>query len=272
MMLTLELPTQKSKQKINKWNKLDDTYKWEAFNKELIKEYEKTTDPTYEESYNLIYKTLVKIIRRRTITLTGKPRTPDPIKHLAKTKKEQKKLFNNECRINGPDKARLWNDLRLTIIKINQEIAQIKNQKIKKITEQLTREGGSKSKRFWKIRKNITNQGNAEPHDLITEENLRVTNPQEARQYIAQYYENLYKAREHRPNYRNHSKKIAQENTNYEIITSNLSKMEEITIKELETAIKVMKKGKASGPDDIPNEIFIYANRQTKQIYCKILN
>ena len=272
MMITLELPMQKSKQKINKWNKLDDTCKWDAFNQELDKEYKKMNDPTYEESYNLIYKTLVKIIRKRTITLTGKPRTPESIKHLASTKKEQKKLFNTECRINGPDKAKLWNDLKTTIIKINQELTQIKNQKIRKITEQLTKEGGSKSKRFWKIRKNNTNQGKAEPHDLITEENTRVTNPQETRQYIAEYYENLYKAREPRPNFRNHSKKIAQENTNYEIITSNLPKMEEITIKELETAIKIMKKGKASGPDDIPNEIFIYANKQTKQIYCKILN
>ena len=81
MMLILELPTQKSRQKISKWNKLDDTSKWKTFNKELDKEYKKTTDPTYEESYDLVYKTLVNIIGRKTITLTGKPQTPDSIKN-----------------------------------------------------------------------------------------------------------------------------------------------------------------------------------------------
>ena len=43
-------------------------------------------------------------------------------------------------------------------------------------------------------------------------------------------------------------------------------------MKELETAIKIKKKGKASGPDDIPNEIFFYANKQTRRICCEILN
>ena len=38
-------------------------------------------------------------------------------------------------------------------------------------------------------------------------------------------------------------------------------------MKELEMAIKIMKKkGRASGPDDIPNETFIHANKQTLQM------
>ena len=60
-------------------------------NKELEKENKKTTDPTYEESENIIYKTLVKIIVRKTVTISGKPQTPDSIKHLVTAKKEQKR-------------------------------------------------------------------------------------------------------------------------------------------------------------------------------------
>ena len=48
-----------------------------------------------------------------------------------------------------------------------------------------------------------------------------------------------------------------QENNEYEQITSNLPKINKITQKELGAAIKIMKKGKASGLDDIPNEIFM---------------
>ena len=90
MMLTIDLPTQKTKQKINKWNKLDDTTKWQTFDKELAKEYNKITNPTYEESYNLIYKTPEKVIGRKTITISGKPRTPDSIKHLIESRKNRK--------------------------------------------------------------------------------------------------------------------------------------------------------------------------------------
>ena len=73
------------------------------------------------------------------------------------TKKEQEKLFNTEYRINDPDKSKLWNDLKSILIEINLELTQMNNlKKIRKITEQPTKEGESKSKRFWKIRKNIT--------------------------------------------------------------------------------------------------------------------
>ena len=128
-MLTIDLPTQKTKQKINKWNKLDDTTKWQTFNKELAKEYNKITNPTYEESYNLIHKILEKVIGRKTITISGKPRRPDSVKHLVEMKKQQKKLLNTECRVNGPNKQKRWDELKTTISRINLELNRLKEQK-----------------------------------------------------------------------------------------------------------------------------------------------
>ena len=182
------------------------------------------------------------------------------------TKKEQEKLFNTEYRINDPDKSKLWNDLKSILIEINLELTQMNNlKKIRKITEQPTKEGELKSKRFWKIRKNITDQGNAKPHVLITEENVRVTNPHKAKQYI-----NIVKTyTKHEildPIIKASQKNETLGNIIYEIIISNLPKMEEITMKELEIAIKKLKKGKESGPDDIPNEIFIHANKQYEYV------
>ena len=45
-----------------------------------------------------------------------------------------------------------------------------------------------------------------------------------------------------------------------------------ITIKEITEALKKLKRGKAMGPDEIPNEIFIEANTETIEKYPEILN
>ena len=45
-----------------------------------------------------------------------------------------------------------------------------------------------------------------------------------------------------------------------------------ITIKEIKKATKHLKRKKSPGPDNIPNEIFIEANKETQNIYKNILN
>ena len=153
MMITIEHPTQKTKEKKTKWKDLENQHTWKTFNRELERHFRTTHDLSYEESYKLIYKTLIKVIGKKTVTISGKPNTPESIKPLIKRKKEEKRLLNNECKIDGPNKTKIWNDLKATISKITLELTQLKNQKVQKITEQLTKEGGSKSRRFWKIRK-----------------------------------------------------------------------------------------------------------------------
>ncbi len=46
----------------------------------------------------------------------------------------------------------------------------------------------------------------------------------------------------------------------------------QVTGKELKDTIKNLKKGKSTGPDNIPNEAFIYASEETTDIYRSIIN
>ena len=48
--------------------------------------------------------------------------------------------------------------------------------------------------------------------------------------------------------------------------------MDEITTKEAKKAIKSLKRGKSTGPDNIPNKIFIEANEEVIQHYTNIMN
>ena len=42
--------------------------------------------------------------------------------------------------------------------------------------------------------------------------------------------------------------------------------------KEINNAIKKLKRKKSTGPDNIPNEIFIEANKETREIFREALN
>ena len=46
---------------------------------------------------------------------------------------------------------------------------------------------------------------------------------------------------------------------------------EPITNKEVDAAIKKSKRKKCSGPDQLPNEIFIEADQETRNILCDII-
>ena len=68
--------------------------------------------------------------------------------------------------------------------------------------------------------------------------------------------------------HRRHHKKSMQE------VTKGLDKDEfgSITMKELNSAIRKLKRKKSLGPDNIPNEIFIESSAETRRIYLDIMN
>ena len=59
----------------------------------------------------------------------------------------------------------------------------------------LIEEGGANSNSFWKIRKRLLRKKD-EKYDLIEETGRKVVNAKDAIEYIANYFEDLYQARE----------------------------------------------------------------------------
>ena len=70
-----------------------------------------------------------------------------------KTKGNKKKLFNEECKRNGQSKQRLYMELIEARKRLTNKIEQKNTEKARKIANQLIKEGGIKSQKFWKIRK-----------------------------------------------------------------------------------------------------------------------
>ena len=57
--------------------------------------------------------------------------------------------------------------------------------------------------KFRKIRTNIMRTNNQYKYDLITENDREIQEPDETKEYIAEYYKNLYQAREGKENIKN---------------------------------------------------------------------
>ena len=57
-----------------------------------------------------------------------------------------------------------------------------------------------------------------------------------------------------------------------ELEETELEDEPDFSLTEIKTAIKSLKRGKSNGPDNIPNEVFIESNPETKQIHLDMMN
>ena len=118
---------------------------------------------------------------------------------------------------------------------------------------------------IWETRKRAKGCNGLE-YNTIKEDGRRITDPQETKDHIADYFEDLYQAREGTEEYDEWTKEIkttAQAALkNHKPITEKDS---EISNKEFNTVIKKLQRKKSLGPDKIPNEIFIEANLETRK-------
>ena len=114
------------------------------------------------------------------------------------------------------------------------------------------------------------NHNNHDDYDAIDENGNPSEDPDTAKDHLADYFENLYQAREWEQSHEqwtNHINDIVNS-----ISKSNAQSQNENPIsRKLNTCIKKLKRNNSNGPDSIPNEVFI-ADEHTESIYLDILN
>ena len=110
---------------------------------------------------------------------------------------------------------------------------------------------------IWQTRTRIKGQNELD-YDLIPEEGEKITNPEEAKEYIATYFENLYQARPSTEEYQKWTEEISSKVEELTNEYQNAEKgNEDFSINEINKAIKMLKRNKSQGPNDIPNKKFI---------------
>ena len=124
---------------------------------------------------------------------------------------------------------------------------------------------------FWQIRKKLLGKGGQDEYDTITEDNITLTEPNKTKNHIADYFEDLYQAREGEQTHEAWTNKINNKITELTNIPQNAT-TEAISIEEVNKCIKQLQRGKSNGPDNIPNETLIEANQSTRKIITNVLN
>ena len=241
------------------------------FNKEIEKRLSNSSELSYQSYEKHIKDSLYKTIGKKTITVGKKPKSKnEKIIQLRKVRKEKRNAFEEE-QTGTESKLRKLDEYFDIQKQIRTETEKEQKDQTKKDLESLVATGGSKSQNFWARRKVIL-RNNTEEYDLVTEDDFVITDPEKAKNEIANYFENLYKPREgvkeYEPWHRYITETVDELNDKY----SRENHFTEITMRELKVAIKSLKPNKAVGPDDIPNEVFINAGHKHLKYLLKIFN
>ena len=225
----------------------------------------------YGTNENTIINTLKDTVGRTTISIgKHKPKECENIKQLRTIKKEKRKAFEKSC-TNNINKSENLNSYIQAQINLKTAISEEQKNTTEAKIKQMIQEGGTKSNSFWKTRRKLLNTKQRDQYDTITEEGTHIECPQKSKEYIANYFENLYQARRGEEDYKTWTETIQ---TTIKETEKNLNTIEQqpITNEEVKQAIKSLKRNKSTGPDDIPNEIFINATEKTINKYREMIN
>ena len=244
---------------------------WEKFNNELADRYDEKEPQTYEEFEKMIKKAMEKTMDKITIKKGHyKPKTTNKAKQLKEEKRKARKEFE---RASPQTKKQKLDKYVKKQYELRQEYDQMEKLMVEDRINKLTREGGVKSDLFWKIRKQLINKSKKdEDYDTITEEGETLHDPEKTKEHIANFYENLYQAREGSPGYEGWTSEITRKVKEIEQKMTKEPNEPEFSNLEIIKVIRSLKGGKAPGPDGIPNEAMKFANNRMLHIYCNEMN
>ena len=214
--------------------------------------------PHNYKELNETIKNIEETIGTKTTTIgSHKIKEPPKTKQLRETRKNKKTIFQMEIRNNGKNKEMALKEYVNNQKELKEAIHIDKITRIEETTNKLIKEGGTKPNLFWKLRKQTIGKKN-DTYETISEEGVKIENPEVAKYHIANFDENLYQAREGKEPHKQWTETIQAIN----IYNTNHTTHEEVSEEELNKTIKMVKNNKATGPDQIPNEIFTKADKK----------
>ena len=239
--ITVKLETKAPKEirKTTKW-KLTNKEGWKEYNQQINNRHEELKEMKYQAFIDEIRKIMKNTIGEKTIT-TGKRKIPkenQEVKQLRTRVKEQKKIYKET--INNKDPEQIKTELKQTLktqAELRKAIEEAEKQTTKDELNKMKSEGGTKSNAFWSHRANILGKHTKEEYDTLDEKGNLITDPDKAKEHIAQFYENLYQARPAKPGEEARTEQIESETEQIKETMKNLPKPDPIKKKELNIKI-----------------------------------
>ena len=197
-----------------------------------------------------IIDSLTKNIGTITIRGTGRKKETQETRKIRNRKKRAKKDLETANQIQSPDikaKTKTYTQAQNELKTLN------------------------KSSTFWKTRKRLLKNEDDLAKYTQDEEGNEIKDPQAIKDHVANYYEQLFRAREPTEGYEKSNKEIENKIGELSISTKN-TKAEPFTLPELERAIKKLKRNKATGPDGILMRHSLKLTEIQKKAYLYMFN
>ncbi len=244
---------------------------WANFNNDIEQAIKKNKPKNFDELEEMITNKMKKHIGQITIRDNSK-RESKKAKEIRQMKKNAANQFKEACETKPSSIEEIKNHYIDMQKKLREQLEKDELERRKNIANRLIQEGGINSNLFWHIRRKIVKNDTDANYEVKDEDGNTIQNENEAKEHIARYYEQLYQARPGTPEYQHWTDIIQNKVNETESKLKSQEPIPEITTKELNKAIKALKKGKSSGPDGIPNEVFINANKALKKEILSQLN
>jgi len=255
---TVKFERTKKKEKITKWC-INAQTDWAEFNKvaeQLLKKRKNEYDGTIES----LKKALEETVGKKTITVNGRSKKEtQEVKNMRMAKKEKRREFEKAETNEKEEKLRQYYEAQANL---REAINKQEKERVRQTIEEIARSRDPNT--IWKVRKRLLGKGRDIPV-TITEDDVTLENEEIAKEYIANFYEKLYQAREEEENGKEWTSLIDKENEKNCRTANNGPVVASISMKEMEQVKKKLKKRKSCGPDGIPNEVMIYASRQVTE-------
>ncbi len=265
---------------IKRWN-INNKEGWTMFNQNILDKLEKAewkNHQNIQDQYDIFEKTILDTLRAtigETKIRTDKPPKPksDQIKKKRAEMKRTKQMFQEACKNGTPTEKQETAETYITAQKeLRKEIEEHERTILEKKLHETAEAAKTNPNVIWELKKK-TQTNNELEYETIDADGKKIMDPEQTKDHIASYFENLYQARPGTPEYQTWTEEIEKAITHIrEEYQHNREDPIPITTKELNKTIKKLKRKKSNGPDNIPNEIFLEAGSNTTKIYTEMYN
>ena len=178
-------------------------------------------------------------------------------KELRQTKKEKRKTLQEAQKMGSNQISTALHEYINAQKNLRECIEEDEKEKTTQTMNRLSKASKMNLNEFWKQSKRILNKGQNEQHDTITEDGIKLENPEEAKKHIREYFRDLYQARPGKLEYEHWTEHIQQTVKETDKTMEKIPDPNPITTKEIKQSIRQLRRGKSMGPDNIPNEAMI---------------
>lgn len=276
-----ELPKLDNKQKKRnnkKRLKINEKSNWAEYRRKLqdqeLTKKVKRAEHKYEYLYNQMWNAAEESIGYRKPPKSSKIKTKE-IQKAREQRKHAKALYEQtipsgiEDEIEKTKKEYIENQTQ-----VRELVEEYHTKKIQKTINSLMKGKGNDPNLLWKIKKAIEHNPIEGYTEIKDENGHRIQDQEKERERYAKYYEKLYTTRDPEPGMKTWVDHVQTMIKHYEVTDTNQTAAynQRITSEELTTAINQLQTGKATGPDETPNEMIKYGGNELKNAILDTFN